>query len=120
MKHFYEWLDTAFFPRFERFVTHPLFIMSLLILGVVLMVDDNPLLQLKGGNFTNVTSAALGCVVLLQTISHKKQSVRHHDEIQQIHKDYHQQIMSAMKAAEEKRGILTWLQLQKKQPAKRT
>jgi hypothetical protein len=69
---FYGWLDWRFFPTFQRVVTHRLFILSLLILGVVLMVDDSPIIQLKGGNFTNVCSAVLGCVVLLQQMAHHK------------------------------------------------
>lgn len=80
MDHLYAWLDNRFFPLFKTIVTHRLFIVGLLVLGIILMLDDNATVQLKGGNFTNVTSAVLGCVVLLQQLAH-------HMEVKQIQED---------------------------------
>lgn len=81
MQRFYDFLDNRFFPAFKALVTNRLFILALLALGVVLMVDDNPILQLKGGNFTNVCSAVLGCVVLLQQLAHHADTKALHAKI---------------------------------------
>jgi hypothetical protein len=71
-------LDTRLFPAIVSYVIHRAHIIALLLVGVALMISSDPLVQLKLGNYTNVCSALVSCIVLLQAIGHHKENVQHH------------------------------------------
>lgn len=77
MTWFFTFLDTRLFPAIVKYATARLHIVALLILGIVLMVWHDALLELVGGNYTNIISAMVSCIVLLQQVSH-------HQEVKQL------------------------------------
>lgn len=80
-----DWLDTTAFPAIVRYATSRPHIVALLALGCVLMLWHDPLVELVGGNYTNIVSALVSCIVLLQQVSH-------HREVKRLHVEHSQQI----------------------------
>lgn len=74
-----KFLDKHIFPAIVAYVIHRLHIIALLAIGVVLIYSDNPILQLKLGNYTNVCSALVSCIVLLQSQKHHHENMKRHD-----------------------------------------
>ena len=83
-------LDERIFPAIVAYVVHRAHIIALLFIGVVLMISPDPIVQLKLGNYTNVCSALVACIVLLQQIDHHKANMAQHSKhtkhIQRLHK----------------------------------
>lgn len=83
MTRFYTWLDTAIFPRIVAYATHPLVILLTICLIVPLVVFSSvTALALVLGNYTNVVSAAVSSIVLMQAL-------KHHHEAKQMHRQTH-------------------------------
>jgi hypothetical protein len=72
------WLDGTMFPAIVSYVVHRAHIIALLLVGIALMISTDPLIQLKLGNYTNVCSALVSCIVLLQSMSHHRENLQHH------------------------------------------
>lgn len=76
---FYRWLDARPFPAIVAYATHRLHIVALVGALGVLMLDNDPLVQLKVGNYTNVTSALVACIVLLGQVAHRRETHQLHE-----------------------------------------
>lgn len=59
-------------------------ILWLIILGVILMVDHATVVELIGGNYTNVVSATVGLLILREEIAQKKSHGDIHDKLDTI------------------------------------
>ncbi len=79
------WLDATAFPAIVRYATSRPHIVALLLLGSVLMLWHDPSVELVGGNYTNIVSALVSCIVLLQQVSH-------HHEVKRLHSEHAKQI----------------------------
>lgn len=83
---FVAWLEHQFFPVVIAYATHPLTIfLTILLLIPLLLFGNFTGLELILGNYTNVTSAAVASIVLLQT-------ARHHRANQKLHADHAEEI----------------------------
>lgn len=85
----YSWLDTRLFPAIVGYATGRWHILALLFLGVALMVWHDAIFELIGGNYTNIVSALVSCIVLLQTVAHRHETKRlhqqHNDDMSALH-----------------------------------
>lgn len=94
MQRFYTLLDNRVFPAIVAYATHRLHILLLLVLGVFLLLGGRwTSAELIGGNYTNITSALLACIILIQQVAH-------HQEVKDLHQrhaeklaDLHRQIL---------------------------
>ena len=82
----YRWLDGTFFRWVVAYATHPLVILATMLLLVPLIFDAaNTALALTLGNYTNVVSASVSSIVLMQSLKHHRENKRlhaqHADEI---------------------------------------
>jgi hypothetical protein len=84
----YGWLDAKPFPAIVAYATHRLHIVALMGVLGALMLDNNPLVQLKLGNYTNVVSALVACIVLLQQVAHRRETRAMHEENQRLHQTH--------------------------------
>lgn len=85
-------LDKYIFPAIVRYVIHRLHILLLLAIGVALMIIDNPIVQLKLGNYTNVCSALVACIVLSQQMNNHQENMKRHDEHEEQLKALHKKV----------------------------
>ena len=86
LHRFYTWLDDVLFPRIVAYATHRLHIVWLLLLGVFLMVGGQwTNAELIGGNYTNITSALLACIILIQQAAN-------HQEHKAMHRETHKRL----------------------------
>ena len=83
MKHF---LDKVLFPAVIKFAVNRWHIFALLCLGVVLMIDHKPIVELVGGNYTNVVSATVALLILREEILQKRSHGDIHDKLDDLHK----------------------------------
>jgi len=83
MKHF---LDKVLFPTVIKFAVNRWHIFALLCLGTVLMVDHKAIVELVGGNYTNVVSATVALLILREEIIQKNSHNDLHSKIDNIHK----------------------------------
>jgi len=81
-----KFLDKKLFPLVIRYAVNRWHIFALLILGVVLMAYQKPIVELVGGNYTNVTSAVVALLILREEILQKKSHGDLHDKIDNLHK----------------------------------
>ncbi len=82
MKNF---LDKKLFPAVITYAVDRWHIVFLLCLGVVLMTYQKPLVELVGGNYTNVVSATVALLILREEIHQKKSHGDLHDKIDELH-----------------------------------
>lgn len=83
-------LTERVFPRVVTYATHPLTITGTILLLVPLILDaSNTSLALVLGNYTNVVSASVSSIVLLQSVGHiahtKAMHQEHREEIAKLH-----------------------------------
>ena len=78
-------LDKKLFPAVIKFAVNRLHIVFLLCLGVTLMTYQKPLVELVGGNYTNVVSATVALLILREEIHQKKSHGDLHDKIDELH-----------------------------------
>ena len=83
MKNF---LDKKLFPTVIRFAVNRWHILALLCLGVVLMTFQKPIVELVGGNYTNVVSATVALLILREEIQQKLSHGDIHDKLDELHK----------------------------------
>ena len=69
MKNF---IDKKLFPAVITYAVDRWHIVFLLCLGVVLMTFQKPIVELVGGNYTNVVSATVALLILREEIHQKK------------------------------------------------
>lgn len=79
-------IDEKLFPAVIKYAVNRWHIFALLILGVVLMLFQKPIVELVGGNYTNVTSAVVALLILREEILQKKSHGDLHDKIDELHK----------------------------------
>ena len=82
MKHF---LDKVLFPKVISFAVNTWHIVALLCLGVVLMTDHRAIVELVGGNYTNVVSATVALLILREEIIQKNSHNDLHSKIDDLH-----------------------------------
>lgn len=82
MKHF---LDKVLFPAVIKFAVNRWHIFALLCLGTVLMIDHKPIVELVGGNYTNVVSATVALLILREEILQKTSHNDLHSKIDALH-----------------------------------
>lgn len=82
MKHF---LDKVLFPAVIKFAVNRWHIFALLCLGAVLMIDHKPIVELVGGNYTNVVSATVALLILREEILQKTSHNDLHSKIDDLH-----------------------------------
>ena len=82
MKHF---LDKVLFPAVIKFAVNRWHILALLCLGTVLMIDHKPIVELVGGNYTNVVSATVALLILREEILQKTSHNDLHSKIDALH-----------------------------------
>ena len=82
MKNF---IDKKLFPAVITYAVDRWHIVFLLCLGVVLMTYQKPLVELVGGNYTNVVSATVALLILREEIHQKKSHGDLHDKIDSLH-----------------------------------
>lgn len=83
-------LQESVFPRVVTYATHPLTITCTILLLVPLILDaSNTSLALVLGNYTNVVSASVSSIVLLQSVHHiahtRAMHQEHREEIAKLH-----------------------------------
>ena len=83
MKNF---IDKKLFPAIITFAVDRWHIVFLLCLGATLMTYQKPLVELVGGNYTNVVSATVALLILREEIHQKKSHGDLHDKIDELHK----------------------------------
>jgi len=83
MKNF---IDKKLFPAVITYAVDRWHIVFLLCLGVTLMTYQKPLVELVGGNYTNVVSATVALLILREEIHQKKSHGDLHDKIDELHK----------------------------------
>lgn len=83
MKNF---LDKKLFPAVIRFAVNRWHILGLLCLGVVLMTFQKPIVELVGGNYTNVVSATVALLILREEIQQKRSHGDIHDKLDDLRK----------------------------------
>jgi hypothetical protein len=83
MKNF---IDKKLFPAVITFAVDRWHIVFLLCLGVTLMTFQKPIVELVGGNYTNVVSATVALLILREEIQQKKSHGDLHDKIDELHK----------------------------------
>lgn len=67
------WLDERAFPAIVAYATHRAHISGLVLLGIGLILGGSfTAFELIGGNYTNVTSAVVACIVLSSQMAHHK------------------------------------------------
>ena len=81
-----KFLDNKIFPLVIRYAVNRWHIFALLCLGVVLMVYQKPIVELVGGNYTNVTSAVVALLILREEINQKRSHGDIHDKLDDLHK----------------------------------
>jgi len=79
-------IDNKLFPLVIRYAVNRWHIFALLCLGIVLMAYQKPIVELVGGNYTNVTSAVVALLILREEILQKKSHGDLHDKIDELHK----------------------------------
>lgn len=79
-------LDKKLFPAVIKFAVNRWHILGLLCLGTTLMVYQKPIVELVGGNYTNVVSATVALLILREEIHQKKSHGDLHDKIDELHK----------------------------------
>jgi len=82
MKNF---IDKKLFPAVITYAVDRWHIVFLLCLGVVLMTFQKPIVELVGGNYTNVVSATVALLILREEIHQKKSHGDLHDKIDDLH-----------------------------------
>jgi hypothetical protein len=82
MKNF---LDKKLFPSIVKFAINRWHITALLCLGIVLMLYHKPIVELVGGNYTNVVSATVALLILREEIQQKKSHGDLHDKLDNLH-----------------------------------
>ena len=83
---FVEWLDRRFFAWTVKYATHPLVIFATMLLLIPLIVFASiTSLALILGNYTNVCSAAVSSIVLMQSMKHHRENKALHAENAQLH-----------------------------------
>jgi len=80
-----KFIDKKLFPAVISYAVSRWHIVALLILGVVLMTYQKPIIELVGGNYTNVTSAVVALLILREEILQKKSHGDLHDKIDELH-----------------------------------
>lgn len=81
-------LELKFFPVVVRYAIHPFTITATMLLLAPLIFDSsNTSLSLMLGNYTNVCSATVSSIVLLQSIRALNKAEAHHAEAMQAHTD---------------------------------
>ena len=83
MKNF---LDKKLFPAVISFAVDRWHIFGLLCLGVILMTFQKPIIELVGGNYTNVVSATVALLILREEIQQKRSHGDIHDKLDDLHK----------------------------------
>ena len=83
-------LDARVFPAIVMYATHPYVILCTILLLAPLILDHNDTtLQLLLGNYTNVVSASVSSIVLMQSLKHhaenKRLHAKHAEEIKALH-----------------------------------
>ena len=81
-----KFVDNKIFPLVIRYAVNRWHIFALLCLGVVLMVYQKPIVELVGGNYTNVTSAVVALLILREEINQKRSHGDIHDKLDDLHK----------------------------------
>jgi hypothetical protein len=79
-------LDKKLFPTVIRFAVNRWHILALLCLGVTLMVFQKPIVELVGGNYTNVVSATVALLILREEIHQKQSHGDIHEKLDELHK----------------------------------
>ena len=79
------WIDNTLFPKVINFAVNRWHIVWLLCLGFVLMVFQKPIIELVGGNYTNVVSATVGLLILREEIIQKKSHGDLHSKLDSLH-----------------------------------
>jgi len=82
MKNF---IDKKLFPAVITYAVDRWHIVFLLCLGVVLMTFQKPIVELVGGNYTNVVSATVALLILREEIHQKKSHGDLHDKLDDLH-----------------------------------
>ena len=82
MKNF---IDKKLFPAVITYAVDRWHIVFLLCLGVILMTYQKPIVELVGGNYTNVVSATVALLILKEEIHQKKSHGDLHDKIDELH-----------------------------------
>lgn len=82
MKNF---IDKKLFPAVITYAVDRWHIVFLLCLGVILMTSQKPLIELVGGNYTNVVSATVALLILREEIHQKMSHGDLHDKIDELH-----------------------------------
>lgn len=85
-------LDKYIFPAIVAYVINRLHILLLLFIGAILMYSDNSIIQLKLGNYTNVCSALVSCIVLLQSINNHQENMKRHDDHEEQLQALHEKV----------------------------
>ena len=83
MKNF---LDKKLFPAVISFAVDRWHILGLLCLGVIFMTFQKPIIELVGGNYTNVVSATVALLILREEIQQKRSHGDIHDKLDDLHK----------------------------------
>jgi hypothetical protein len=81
-----DFIDYKLFPAIIDFAVDRWHICFLLCLGVTLMVYQKPIVELVGGNYTNVVSATVALLILREEIHQKKSHGDLHDKIDKLSK----------------------------------
>jgi len=82
MKNF---IDKVLFPKVISFAVNRWHILFLLCLGAVLMGYEKPIIELVGGNYTNVVSATVALLILREEILQKTSHNDLHSKIDDLH-----------------------------------
>lgn len=78
-------IDEKLFPAVINFAVSRWHILWLLCLGFILMVFQKPIIELVGGNYTNVVSATVALLILREEILQKKSHGDLHDKLDELH-----------------------------------
>ena len=83
------WLDDVAFPRVVAYATHPFTITATMLLLIPLILFASvTALALILGNYTNVVSAAVSSIVLLQSMRHREETKHLHRKIDRLHEKF--------------------------------
>ena len=81
-----DFIDKKLFPAVITFAVDRWHIVFLLCLGVTLMTFQKPIVELVGGNYTNVVSATVALLILREEIQQKRSHGDIHDKLDDLHK----------------------------------
>ena len=81
-----DFIDKKLFPAVITYAIDRWHIVFLLCLGVTLMTFQKPIVELVGGNYTNVVSATVALLILREEIQQKRSHGDIHDKLDDLRK----------------------------------